>query len=148
VNAFRFPLEKALEWRRKQLELEEVRYRQQASAIALLDRQRAETEAAGIRAELEMRQRASVEGHELAALDHFRLRVKTDEARIGQQRVEAARILVERQTSMMEARRRAKLLEHLRERRLEEWEGQRAQELEELASESFLAQWNRRSEPG
>jgi hypothetical protein len=147
VNAFRFPLDKALEWRQKQLELEEVRYRRQAAAIASLDRQRAEAEAAGIRAEIEMRQQPSVEGRELAALDRFRLRVKRDEAQIAQQHADAARILAERQAAMMEARRRAKLLERLRERRLEEWESKCDRELEEIASEAFLAQWNRRALP-
>jgi hypothetical protein len=43
----------------------------------------------------------------------------------------------------MEARRRCRLLEKLKERRRAEWEKARDRELEELASESFLARWNR-----
>jgi hypothetical protein len=144
MKAFRFGLEKALGWRRQQLEIAEICYRQQAAVIASLDHQRAEAEAAGIRAEIEVRRRTSVEGGELAALDHFRLRVKSDEAQIAQKRAEAVRVLAEREASMMAARRRAKLLERLRERRREEWETQRDRELEEIANEAFLAQWTGR----
>ena len=144
MNAFRFPLQKALEYRRKHLELEEVRYKHQLAALGELDRLRAETEASGIRAEIDVRQHSSVMGRDLAALDHFRLRVKNDEARLAGQRVEAAREAEVGQAAMLEARRRAKLLERLRERRLEEWETARDRELDEVASESFLAGWNRR----
>ena len=56
MKTFRFPLEKALDWRRIQLELEEVRYKQQVAQIAGLDRQRAELEASGIRAEIQVRE--------------------------------------------------------------------------------------------
>jgi hypothetical protein len=143
MNAFRFPLDRALEWRRKQLEIEEARYKQGASALAGLDQLRAETEAAGIRAEIEVRQWGSVMGRDLAALEGFRARVKIDEARIAQQRTEAAKKLAQQQEVMMQARRKAKLLERLRERRLAEWQQARDKELEEMASESFLAQWNR-----
>ena len=145
MNAFRFPLQKALELRRKQLELAEARYKQQLAELASLDRLRAETEAAGIRAEIEVRQRTSVSGRDLAALDHFRLRVKNDEARIAAQRVEAARESAVRQEAMLEARRRSRLLDRLRERRVAEWETARDRELDEIASESYLAQWNRRA---
>jgi hypothetical protein len=86
-----------------------------------------------------------VTGRDLAALDHFRLRVKNDEARIAAQRVEAAREAAARQEAMLTARRRSRLLDRLRERRLEDWEAARDRELDEIASESFLAQWNRRT---
>ncbi|MBS1858436.1 MAG: hypothetical protein JST11_23905 [Acidobacteria bacterium] len=144
MKSFRFPLEKALEWRRKQLELEEARFRRQAAAVAALDRERAETEAAGIRAEIQVRQWGSVAGSDLAALDHFRLRVKNDEARIARDRAAAAAELAVRQESMLEARRRATLLERLRERRYKEWEAERDRELDEIAAESYLARWSRR----
>ena len=144
MTNFRFPLQKALDWRRRQLELEEAHFKQQSAALAELDRRRAENEAAGISAEVEVRQRGTVAGRDLAALDRFRLRVKSEEARIAQERVEAARVLAERHQSMLEARRRARLLDQLRERRLEAWESARDRELEEMAGESFLARWNRR----
>jgi hypothetical protein len=144
MNAFRFPLQKALEWRHKQLEVAEARFKQEAAAVAALDRTRAEVEASGIRAETEVRERGVVAGWDLAALDRFRLRVKSEKARIADQRAAAARTVAEHQDAMLEARRRCRLLERLRERRLQEWEAARDRELDELASEAYLAQWNRR----
>lgn len=146
MNAFRFPLQKVLEFRRKQLELAEARYKQQLAVVSELDRQRSEIEAAGASAEVEVRQWSGIAGCDLAALGRFRMRVKSEDARIAAQRVEAAKEVATRQEAMLQARRSAKLLERLRERRLEEWEVQRDRELEELASDSFLAQWNRRED--
>jgi len=145
MNAFRFPLQKALDLRRMQLDQEQAKFKQEAETVAALDRQRAESEASGIRAEIDVRQWGLVDGSDLRALDRFRLRVKADGGRIAQQRVAAARALEAQQEAMLQARRRAKLLERLRERRLAEWERAHNRELEELASESFLAQWNRRA---
>jgi hypothetical protein len=45
---------------------------------------------------------------------------------------------------MLEARRRLRLLERLKDRRMAEWRAARDKELEELASESYLAKWQRR----
>jgi flagellar export protein FliJ len=147
MNAFRFPLQKVLEYHRKQLELAEVRYKQQLAVVSDLDRQRSDIEAAGTTAEIEVRQWGGIAGCDLAALGRFRTRVKSEEARIGGQRAEAEKEVAVRQEAMLQARRSAKLLERLRERRLEEWEAQRDRELDELASDSFLAQWNRREDP-
>ena len=146
MNAFRFPLQKALDWRRTQLELEEARYKQQAAALAALDRARAEVEASGIRAEVEVRAWGSIDGSDLGALNRFRLRVKCEESQIAGQRVVEAAKVAERQEAMMEARRRCRLLERLRERRLSEWESARDKELDEVASESFLARWGRNAD--
>jgi hypothetical protein len=44
---------------------------------------------------------------------------------------------------MLEARRRCRLLERLKERRKGEWDIAFNRELEAVAAESFLAQWNR-----
>jgi len=141
MTTFRFPLKRVLDWRRTQLELEEARYKQQAAAIAELDRARAEIEAEGIRAEVQVREWSPVTSSDLAALSSFRLRVKSREARIAAQRVECVRKLAEQQKIMLEARRRCKLLERLEERKLAEWRAARDKELEELAAESFLAKW-------
>jgi hypothetical protein len=144
MKAFQFPLEKALDWRRTQLELEEVRYKQQAAALAGLDRQRAEIEASGIGAEIQVRQWSPIVAGDLTALGNFRLRVKARESEIARQRCVAAQKLAEQQKLMLEARRRCRLLERLKERRLTEWTAGRDHELEEIAAESYLARWSRR----
>jgi uncharacterized sporulation protein YeaH/YhbH (DUF444 family) len=143
MKAFRFPLEKALDWRRLQLELEEVRYKQQLGSLAGLDRQRAEVEASGIRAEIQVREWRPIAARDLTALGDFRLYVKAREREIARLRFEAAQKLAEQQKLMLEARRRCRLLERLKERRLAEWTAARDHEVEEIAAESYLARWSR-----
>ena len=143
MTSFRFPLQKVLDWRLTQLNLEEVRYKHQAAALAELDRARAEIEAAGVKAKIQVRDWGQLQGRDLAALGSFRQHVKLQEKQIHARRLDCARILAERQNAMLEARRRCRLLERLKERRLVEWKAACDHEMEELASESYLAQWKR-----
>ena len=145
MTSFRFRLQRVLELRRTQLEVEEARYQQRTAELAALDRTRAEVEASGIRAEIQVREWSPVAGHELAALDRFRLHVKAREADLVVQRMACVRKVDEQRRLMLEARRRMRLLERLRERRLAEWQAGSDRELEELAAESYLAKWNAES---
>jgi hypothetical protein len=47
------------------------------------------------------------------------------------------------QQTMLEARRRCRLLERLKERRMAEWTVARDHELDDIAAESYLARWSR-----
>jgi hypothetical protein len=113
--------------------------------IAGLDRKRAEVEASGIRAEIQVREWRPIVASDLAALGNFRTFVKAQESAIARQRVEATKKLAEQQQLMLQARRRCQLLERLKERRLTEWTAERDHELEEIASESYLARWSQQA---
>ena len=144
MKAFQFPLAKALDWRRIQLELEEARYKQQIASLAGLDRQRAEVEASGVRAEIQVREWSPIAAGDLSALGNFRLYIKSQESEIARRRFEAAQKLAEQQKLMLEARRRWRLLDRLKDRRLAEWTTGRDREVEQIAAESYLARWHRR----
>ena len=144
MKAFQFPLAKALDWRRIQLELEEARYKQQIASLAGLDQQRAEVEASGIRAEIQVREWSPIAAGDLSALGNFRLHIKSQESEIARRRFEAAQKLAEQQKLMLEARRRWRLLDRLKDRRLAEWTTGRDREVEQIAAESYLARWHRR----
>jgi hypothetical protein len=144
MNAFRFSLEKVLAWRRLQLEIEENRFRQQAAALAELDRARAELESSAIRAELQVRGWAPLCGGDLSALAGFRQHVQTEEQVLAGKRAESQRRLEAQAKAMLEARRRCRLLEKLRLRRWEEWRTAADRELEQFAAESFLSGMVRR----
>lgn len=143
MTSFRFPLQRVLEWRRTQLEIEETRFRQATAAVAEVERLMAEAEAAGVRAEVQIRQWRPVTGGDLWALDGYRFHVRARERELEAARAERKRKAAAQQAVMLEARRRLRLLERLRERRLEEWRAAEAAELETLASESYLARWAR-----
>jgi flagellar export protein FliJ len=139
MTSFRFRLERVLEWRRTELELADARFKQQAASLADLDRQHAELEATGIRTEIEVRQWRPVSGSDLAALGGFRLELRKREQGLAARRAECRKELARRQESMLEARRRLRLLERLKERRLTEWRAAWDRELEEQAAMSYLA---------
>ncbi|MEO8597987.1 MAG: hypothetical protein ABI759_31995 [Candidatus Solibacter sp.] len=144
MKSFQFPLDKVLDLRRKQLELEEAHYKRQMASIAAIDRRRAEIEADGIRAEVEVREWRPISSGDLVALGAYRLKVKAGEADLARRRMDAQKKLADQQKLMLDARRRCRLLERLRERRLGEWTVARDKELDEIAAESFLATWARR----
>jgi len=144
MTSFRFPLQKVLDWRRTELELAEARFKQQAAALAGLDRERAELEAAGIRTEIQVREWRPVSGGDLTALGGFRLQIRKRGQDMAARRVECAKELAARQNAMLEARRRLRLLERLKERRLAEWRVAETRELDEQAAVAYLARWSRR----
>jgi len=139
MTAFRFRLERVLEWRRTQLELEESRLQAQMRALMELDSERARVEAAGIRAEIEVRAWRPLAGSDLEALAAFRQHVIGVEKQIEARREEARRRLETQQAALLEARCRCELLERMKQRRRTEWQAAADRELEELAAESYLA---------
>jgi flagellar export protein FliJ len=143
MSGFHFSLEKALDLRRLQLELEESRFQQQAAALLELDHLRERMRASRANAESQVRAGGSAMGLDLAALGAFRLHMQAKEKDLAQRRVEGEKKLEERRNAMLEARRRCRLLERLKERRKGEWDTAFNRELEAVAAESFLAQWNR-----
>jgi hypothetical protein len=143
MTNFRFSLQKALDLRRLQLELEESKFRQQAAALAELDRLGEEMRTQCARAENQVREGGSAVGRDLAALGDFRRYAQAKEKELAKRRMEGEKALVELRQAMLEARRRCLLLEKLKERRQADWDKALNRELEELANESFLARWNR-----
>jgi flagellar biosynthesis chaperone FliJ len=144
MTAFHFRLQKVLEWRRAQLELEEIQYRRQLAALAELDRRQAEVAEAASAAERQVRAWNPLAGGELEALGEFRLHVKQQEREMAASRIERCQQLERQHRLLLEAGRRLRLLERLQQRRWTEWRSARDKELEDLASESYLAKWNRR----
>lgn len=139
MTAFRFPLEKVLEWRCTALAAEEAKFKQQAAIVAGVERARAALEAAGAGAESAVREWGEVSGRDLAALDDFRRHIRNRQAQVAAARAQAQKELDARQAAMLEARRRVRLLERLKERRLAEWKVAFDRELEQIAGESHLA---------
>ena len=107
--------------------------------MAQLDRARAELEAAGIRAEVQVRAWAPLAGQDLAALSRFREHVAQEERSLEARRAACRQQLQEQHKLMLEARRRCRLLERLRERRWGEWRAESDRELEQFAAECYLA---------
>ena len=121
MKAFRFRLDRVLDWRRTEMDLEESRLKQLHAAIASLDRERAELEAERDEASRAVLARKAIDGTELHALSAYREAVKEHFVRLAQRRREREAELAAQQQKLLEARRRLRLLENLKERRRVEW---------------------------
>jgi flagellar export protein FliJ len=144
VKRFVFRLESVLRWRRSLFEQEQNRlHALVAERDAILLRLK-ELEELRQRAEQALLEAPAVTGSELTALEAYRRRLNLERARKQQELTDCeARIEAQRQR-VLEAQRRVRLLERLRERRFSEWEAELNRELEALAAESYLARWKRR----
>jgi len=144
MSAFRFSLQKVLEWRRTQMEVEEARLRQHA-ALAELEQLRSNLEAAAFDAESSVREQNEVAGFDLAALEAFHRHVERRRRHLDAQRAARERQIAEQKETLLEARRRYRLLENLRDRRLYEWRAAVDREVENFAGEAYLAGFTRRA---
>jgi hypothetical protein len=82
-------------------------------------------------------------GGDLTALGAFRVSAQKREEILQSRRAQCEKELAARESAMLEARRRLRLLERLKERRLSEWRAQCDRELEQDAAEAYLAGWGR-----
>jgi flagellar export protein FliJ len=85
----------------------------------------------------------NLSGDDLRTLTACGLRLRRNAENLAQQLVRCGRDLGVQRKKYSEAKRRVRLLEQLKDRRMQEWKYQEAAQLEELASESFIAKWNR-----
>jgi flagellar export protein FliJ len=144
MRSFRFPLESALKWRGAQLLAEEARLMPLVAERTRLDALRDEITAARERAQRELFAGGPVDGGELAALAGYRARLEKERTAVERQSAQCRENMAAQRARVVEAHRRLRLMEKLRERRLKEWRTAAERETEALASEAFLAQWHGR----
>jgi len=143
VKRFVFRLESVLRWRRSLFGQEHNRLRALvAERDAILLRLK-ELEELRQRAEQALLEAPAVTGSELAALEAYRRRLNLERARKQQELADCEPRIEAQRQRVLEAQRRVRLLERLRERRFSEWEAELNRELEALAAESYLARWKR-----
>jgi len=97
------------------------------------------------RAEDAVRQAPQAEAGDLWALAAYRGRLIAELRDLAGRRAVCERQLSEQRQKTLEAQRQCRLLEKLETRRRAEWQRQADREIEDLAAESYLALWNRRS---
>lgn len=143
MKSFRFPLDRVLEWRSLQLRTAEEKLARLQQQLNELQRCAAELQATGERVGGELLASESMQGADLRALAAFQLKIKRDAVRMAH-RIHDCEQAVQRQRSeLIERRRDHRVLEKLKERRKDEWIYLAEQELESMASDAFLAKWNR-----
>jgi flagellar export protein FliJ len=143
VAKFQFSLEKVLRWRGVELTSEEAKLKAMLQEQTHLQTLLAEVSAERSKLISSLGAIPDLRGDDLRTLTACGLRLRRTAENLAQQLLRCGRELAKQRRSYSEAKRRVRLLEELRDRRLQEWKYQEAALLEELASESFLANWNR-----
>lgn len=141
MKAFRFPLERALDWRRMQLDVEQSKIQAIAARIQQLDTQRRGLSAERSLAEREVLHAKTIEGRDLARIAAFQLHVRNAELTITETRGRYEHELTAQREKLVEAQRQVKLLQNLRDKRMTRWSADLAREQEQFAGEAFLARW-------
>lgn len=146
MKRFRFPLEAALEWREQRRAAEQARLEELSGQSRKLEDRRAAVAHDWARSQHDVLAAAEVTAQELAALSDFRRTVDQETQRLARERERMDQAIRRQQQVLLEETRRVRLLEKLKQRRLEEWLRltERAQERE--ATELYLAQWGRHDE--
>ncbi len=143
MNRFVFSLERVRQWRHTQVELEQAKLQSLVGELHRLadEQERLKQEQDRVEAAVQdiVANGGSIEAGELFRLDDYRHHLLGLRAQnLVKQREQETRIEKQRQV-FLDARRRFRLLDKLRQGALREWEKQYERELENLASELHLA---------
>src|ERR1044072_2375279 len=106
MKAFRFRLDRVLDWRRTELDMEETRLRKLHAERAVLEREKADLESARENAGREIIEREAVYGAELQLLSSYNAAVKRLGLRLDEKRMANEQAAASQQQKLLEARRR------------------------------------------
>jgi flagellar biosynthesis chaperone FliJ len=140
---FQFSLEKVLRWRGVELTAEEAKLKALVQEQLHLQTLLADVSAERSKLISSLGGMPDLRGDDLRTLTACGLRLRRTAETLAQRLLQCGRELTKQRRKYSESKRRVRLLEELKDRRLQEWKYEEAALLEELASESFLANWNR-----
>jgi len=140
---FEFSLERVLRWRGVELAAEEAKLKKLVQEQLHLQSLLAEVSAERSKLISSLGSMPNLSGDDLRTLTACGLRLRRSAGELSQQLLKCGRDLAAQRRKYGEAKRRVRLLEELKDRRHQEWKYQESMLLEELASESFLANWSR-----
>jgi hypothetical protein len=143
MGSFVFQLERVLSWRRTVLAREEARLELLKAGLRALEERDSDLRSTRIDSRDAIRQRNFIEGRELAALETFGRRLDREERENREEILQAGRAIVAHESVLVDARRNARLVEKLKERRYEEWRLETDREIEVDAGEFAVQQWRR-----
>jgi flagellar export protein FliJ len=140
---FQFSLEKVLRWRALELATEEANLERLVREQLRLQALRAQLGSEKSKLLSSLSTLPDLCGQDLRAATAFCIRLKRQGEQLTQVQTHCEQQLSEQRKKYREAKQRFRLLEELKERKLAVWKSEQKTELESLASESYLANWNR-----
>jgi flagellar export protein FliJ len=136
---FHFRLNRVLDWYRERCKMEENRMRLASAAVVEARDQTVRIGDARRAVESELLGSPALSAPDLIALESYRVRARREELRWRDELARREGALEQQLHALLAARRRVRLLEKLKERRLAEHALTVDRELEELSAESFRA---------
>jgi len=143
VTQFHFSLDKVLRWRALELAAQEVKLEQLLREQLRLQTMRADLSAEKSKLDRSLETLPDLRGADLRAVSAHTYSLKRQADNLVKLVAKCERDLSEQKKVYRAAKQRYRLLEELRARKFEEWRQEQAREEETLATESFLATWNR-----
>lgn len=141
MKKFAFPLDRVLDWRRTQAQLEESKLERLCAELGSIEARLLETQSEREQAGRRLIAKGSVTGAELLALDHFRKAAAAQCVRLAESAAAQRRVIEAQRKAVVEKRRGVKLLEQLHDRRLEAWHAELDREVDREAGELHLAKF-------
>ncbi len=142
MKRFHFSLERIRQWREKQVALEEARLEQLYSEKALVEQRLALLEKEGRESAALVTCSHSLQSVELQAVDAFRRYVVAQREVIANLLTDCDGRIAAQRGKLVEAKRKAELLDKLKDRKWQAWNTELAREIETQAGELFLAKWS------
>jgi flagellar export protein FliJ len=138
MKRFHFPLDRVLDWREKQLEIEESRLERLAGELRILDARRDALDAQQRESDLSVTRSNLFSASDLQSIDSFRRYATRERTIIASQHARIEQQIEEQRARLLEARRNFELLRRVREKRFGEWKRDFDREIEQQAAEFYL----------
>jgi hypothetical protein len=143
MKRFQFPLQRVFEWRSLQMRsAEEKLARLQEQQAGLVHRENS-LRAAEVKAAMGLLKLPTMDGSDLQSLAAFQLRMRSQRAELHAARARCQAEIVQQRTRVLIARRDFRVLEKLKEKRLQSWIYLTDREIENTAADAYLARWAR-----
>ncbi|MGH9628020.1 MAG: flagellar FliJ family protein [Bryobacteraceae bacterium] len=143
MKRFRFSLEQVLHWRRIQFDQAALRLQQLEQERSALEKESEELESGLQLAIQQVTGKLLIDPQELRSLAIFQTHIERRKEELAATIQGCIQRIAQQKKQCVHAHTELRLLEKLKERRLDEWRKLTDRELDELASETFLAQWAR-----
>jgi flagellar export protein FliJ len=144
MKKFHFPLDRVLDWRRTQVRVEQIKLDRLLGELRQIEGQ-----AAIVQGDRESAQRAVVQsssslGSELLAFNNYRNASTARSAGLDRDRSACLERIRAQREVMSRKERDVRLLEKLREDRLQTWVREQDREIDQQAAEGHLGRWSNR----
>jgi flagellar export protein FliJ len=139
VKAFKFPLERVLDWRHLQMRAEEEKLAALQRRLDLTNHRRNALTSAELKSEWGLLKLTSVPGSELQALAAFQIRVRKECAALDLERLQCEKWIAAQRLKLLKARKDFRVLERLREKRKQAWTYLSNREVEDAAADAHIS---------